>query len=207
MNSHTVLLSTSHHHLSIRSYAWEVICITLKLAKVFSNERCLEYQVSGGSLSMLDLQKLKIHIQTILLASMESGDYLMSDLTLCDSPPQEAFIAGDPRCYFYVDRLTLNQIVYFIEEARGAARVRRLTWKIQQEDVLPTSKLTSSNLTPNSSSPPEKEEQDVSSLTDSKNPVSKVQYDSSEHSFDDSQQLARTLAETLSNGISSEDSN
>ena len=147
MNSHTVHLSTSHHHLSIRSYAWEVICITLKLAKVFSNERCLEYQVSGGSLSILDLQKLKIHIQTILLASMESGDYLMSDLTLCDSPPKEAFIEGDPRCYFYVDRLTLNQLVYFIEEARGAARVRRLTWKLPQ-----ASKEVSSAIKPNNKS-------------------------------------------------------
>ena len=117
MNSHTVLLSTSHHHLSVRSYAWEVICITLKLAKVFSRERCLEYQVSGGPLSRLDLQKIKIHIQTILLVSMQSGDYLMSDLTLCDSPPEEAFIEGDPRCYFYVDRLTLNQIIYFIDES------------------------------------------------------------------------------------------
>ena len=199
MNSHSVLLSTSHNHLSIRSYAWEVICITLKLAKVFSNERCLEYQVSGGHLSMLDLQKLKVHIQTILLASMESGDYLMSDLTLCDSPPQEAFIAGDPRCYFYVDRLTLNQIVYFIEEARGAARVRRLTWKLSQDDL--NQKASSVSDSPTSPMDPTS----PSSLSNEEDqPKPDMKSEPSDHSITDSHQLARDLAETLSSSPSSD---
>ena len=147
---------------------------------------------------MLDLQKLKIHIQTILLASMESGDYLMSDLTLCDSPPQEAFIDGDPRCYFYVDRLTLNQIVYFIEEARGAARVRRLTWKLPQEDITQHSRSTSSV-------PTQKKEPNKSSPSPTMSSVAETSDHSSEESFDTSQQLAKTLAQTLASSPSSKE--
>ena len=91
VRTQTILLSTKNSHLSLHACMWEVLCITLKLAKVFPYERCLALQSGGDTLTLLELQKIKIHIETVLFPYMEEGDYLMSDLTLCDQHPEKAF--------------------------------------------------------------------------------------------------------------------
>ena len=108
--------------------AWEVLCITLKLAKVFPPDRCLALQTAGGTLTLIELHKIRFHIEVILLSSMEPGDYLMPDLCLSDQHPDLAFLEGDPRREHFVDRSTLERLVYFIQEARIHVRVRRVSW-------------------------------------------------------------------------------
>lgn len=125
----TCLFSSGPHHLSLRASAWEVVCMTLKLAKVFSKERCLELAHEGGCLSVLELQQIKQHIEQILLKSMEQGDYLFADLTLSDLNPLEAFKEGDVRRDDYVDRKSLRQMIHFIQEVRSITTVRRLQWR------------------------------------------------------------------------------
>ena len=126
--SQSFLISGSNTHLNIGACSWEVLWITLKLAKVFPKERCIEMQVDGGQLSVLDLHKIRMHIKHVLFMSMQSGDYLMSDLTLSDIHPEEAFIDGDPRRYQFLDRDVLDQLLFFITEIKGSVSARRLMW-------------------------------------------------------------------------------
>lgn len=127
--SASVLLSSSGQHLSFRASAWEVLCMTLKLAKVFPRERCQGLAQDGGALSVLELQQVKQHIDHVLLKSMERGDYLFADLSLSDLSPQEAFKEGDPRREEHLDRASLLQLTAFAREARGTVMVRRLQWR------------------------------------------------------------------------------
>lgn len=124
-----ILLRADPVQCSIPAIAWEVLCITLKLAKVFPADRCLALQTSGGKLDLMELHKVKFHIEVILLASMEPGDYLMPDLSLADQHPEQAFLEGDPRRDKYISRSTLDQIVSFINEVKGHVTVRRVTWR------------------------------------------------------------------------------
>lgn len=123
-----ILIRAGTVQCTLPSPAWEVLWITLKLAKVFSADRCLAYQTAGGELSLLELQKIRFHIELILLSSMEPGDYLMPDLCMTDQHPSEAFLVGDPRREQFTDRPTLERLVQFIQEARGQAQVRRISW-------------------------------------------------------------------------------
>ena len=109
--------------------AWEVLCITLKLAKVFPADRCLALQTSGGMLNLIELHKIRFHIEVILLASMEPGAYLMPDLCLSDQHPSQAFLEGDSRREHFVDRPTLERLVSFIQEAHVHVQVRRVSWR------------------------------------------------------------------------------
>jgi|LauGreDrversion4_2_1035121.scaffolds.fasta_scaffold191702_1 hypothetical protein len=121
------LISSGSQHLSLRSSAWAVVCVTLKLAKVLPADRCLEL-MSGGSLSVLEQQKVRQHLEVVVLPALEPGDFLLSDLSISDEDPARALLPGDPRCGEYVERATLEQLVGFIHESRGAASVRRLQW-------------------------------------------------------------------------------
>jgi len=124
-----VLLSTGTEHLSLRVSAWEVLCITLKLAKIFPADRCLLLQTVGGELNLADLSKIRFHIEVILLASMEPTDFLMPDLTLSDQHPEEAFLEGDPRRKTFLDYATLTRLITLIKEAHSPLRVRRVSWQ------------------------------------------------------------------------------
>lgn len=124
----TMIISHPPMHLSIQGCAWEILWITLKLAKVFPPPQCDQQKFQGGSLSVYDLQKIRMHIEHVLFTTMESGDYLMADLSLSDSDPTVAFIEGDPRRTHYLDRSTLNRFISFIKEARGSVLVRSLSW-------------------------------------------------------------------------------
>jgi len=127
--SATVLLSAGTQHLSVRASAWEVLCVTLKLAKVLPKDRCLRLAKEGGSLSVLELQQVRQHAEHVLLKSMERGDYLFADLSLSDLDPQEAFKEGDPRREEHLDRASLTQLTRFAMDARTAVMVRRLQWR------------------------------------------------------------------------------
>ena len=124
-----VLLTTGTEHLSLRVSAWEVLCITLKLAKVFSADRCLSLQTVGGELNVAELSKVRFHIEVILLASMEPTDFLMPDLTLADQHPEDAFLEGDPRRETFLDYPTLNRLIMLIKEAKSPLRARRVSWR------------------------------------------------------------------------------
>ena len=124
-----VLLSTGSEHLSLQASAWEVLCITLKLAKVFPRDRCLELQTVGGELNLLELTKVRFHIEVILLPSMEPTDFLMPDLTLSDQHPEEAFLEGDPRRKTFLDYATLTRLVSLAKDARAPLKARRMTWQ------------------------------------------------------------------------------
>ena len=128
--SAAILLKSGSLQCTLSTSAWEVLCITLKLAKVFPADRCLALQTTGGSLDLIELHKIRFHIEVILLASMEPGDYLMPDLSLADQHPNEAFLEGDPRRSQFIDRASLERIVLFIEEAKHHAQVRRVTWQV-----------------------------------------------------------------------------
>ena len=101
----------------------------MKLAKVFPPDQCLALQTSGGQLSLIELHKIRFHIEVILLSSMEPGDYLMPDLCISDQHPTQAFLEGDPRRDHFCDRETLERLVYFIQEARVHVQVRRVSWR------------------------------------------------------------------------------
>lgn len=122
-----ILLRADPLQCLVPSPAWEVLLITLKLAKVFPPDRCLALQTSGGILNLMELHKIRFHIETILLSSMEAGDYLMPDLCIADQHPSEAFLEGDERREQYTDRPTLERILDFIREARTHAQVRRVS--------------------------------------------------------------------------------
>ena len=124
-----ILLRADPVQCSLPARAWEVLCITLKLAKVFPTDRCLALQTTGGTIDLIELHKVKFHIEVILLASMEPGDSLMPDLSLADQHPEQAFLEGDPRREHFIARATLEQIVTFIEEVKGHVTVRRVTWR------------------------------------------------------------------------------
>ena len=124
-----ILLRADPVQCSLPARAWEVLCITLKLAKVFPTDRCLALQTTGGTIDLIELHKVKFHIEVILLASMEPGDFLMPDLSLADQHPEQAFLEGDPRREHFIARATLEQIVTFIEEVKGHVTVRRVTWR------------------------------------------------------------------------------
>ena len=111
----------------MRASAWGVVCVTLKLAKVLPRERCLELQ-AGGSLSVLEQQKVRQHLEVIILPALEGGDFLLSDLSISDEHPERTLLPGDPRREDFVERVTLEQLVGFIKDSRGAASVRRLQW-------------------------------------------------------------------------------
>ena len=128
--SATVLLSSGAQHLSLRASAWEVLWVTLKLAKVFSRERCEALSGEGGALSVLEMQQIKQHIEQVLFKSMEGGDYLFRDLSLSDLPPSEAFSVGDPRREEHLDRATLLQLTSLTRELKAAVLVRRLQWRV-----------------------------------------------------------------------------
>ena len=125
----SVNASTGAEHLSLKPSAWEVLCITLKLAKVFPLDRCLALQTTGGELSVLDLTRIRFHIEVVLMSSMESTDYLMPDLTISDQPPEHAFLAGDPRRESFLDYATLSRLITLIKDARAPVRVRRVAWR------------------------------------------------------------------------------
>jgi hypothetical protein len=127
--SATILLSSGSLNVSLRASAWEIMCVTFKLAKVFPHERCHELSEEGGSLTLLELQYIKTHIEEVLLKSMERGDYLFSDLSLSDLPPTEAFREGDARRTHYLDRESLTLITSLAREARSTVTVRRLQWR------------------------------------------------------------------------------
>jgi len=122
-----VLLSSGAQHLSLRASAWAVVCVTLKLAKVFPADRCLALQ-AGGALSVLEQQRVRQHVEVILLPALEGGEFLLSDLSVCDEAPERALLPGDPRREEHVGREALEELVAFIRESRGAASVRRLQW-------------------------------------------------------------------------------
>jgi hypothetical protein len=124
----TMIISQPPMHLSIQGCAWEILWITLKLAKVFPSPQCDQQKFQGGSLSVYDLQKIRMHIEHVLFTTMESGDYLMADLSLSDSDPTVAFIEGDPRRTHYLDRSTLHRLISFIKEAKATVLVRGLSW-------------------------------------------------------------------------------
>ena len=124
-----ILLRADPVQCSLPARAWEVLCITLKLAKVFPTDRCLALQTTGGTMDLIELHKVKFHIEVILLASMEPGDFLMPDLSLADQHPEQAFLEGDPRREHFIARTTLEQVVTFIEEVKGHVTVRRVTWR------------------------------------------------------------------------------
>jgi len=128
--SATVLLSSGAQHLSLRASAWEVLWVTLKLAKVFPRERCEALSGEGGALSVLEMQQIKQHIEQVLFKSMEGGDYLFRDLSLSDLPPSEAFSVGDPRREEHLDRATLLQLTSLTRELKAAVLVRRLQWRV-----------------------------------------------------------------------------
>lgn len=122
-----ILLRSDPLQCMVPSPAWEVLWITLKLAKVFPPDRCLAMQTSGGILNLMELHKIRFHIELILLSSMEAGDYLMPDLCIADQHPSEAFLEGDDRRETYTDRPTLERLIHFIHEARIHAHVRRVS--------------------------------------------------------------------------------
>ena len=124
-----VLLSTGSTHLSLSVSAWEVLCITLKLAKVFPSDRCLALQTVGGEMNLVEVASIRFHIEVILLASMESTDFLMPDLTLADQHPQEAFLEGDPRREAFIDYATLKRLVSLMRDAHAPLRARRVAWR------------------------------------------------------------------------------
>ena len=130
-----ILLRSDPLQCSLPASAWEVLCITLKLAKVFPSDRCLALQTTGGSLDLMELHKIRFHIETILLTNMEPGDYLMPDLSLADQHPSEAFLEGDPRQKHFIDRPTLERLIFFIQEAKRHVQVRRVTWQISPRKV------------------------------------------------------------------------
>ena len=123
-----MLISSASLHLSIAASAWEILWITLKLAKVFPHTQCIHQQTHGGELSIYDLQKIRMHIQHVLFMSMESGDFLMHDLTLSDVDPQVAFMPGDIRQTHYLDRASLDRLLAFIQQVTGNVVVRPLRW-------------------------------------------------------------------------------
>lgn len=122
-------LSAGVEHLSLSVSAWEVLCITLKLAKVFPSERCLALQTSGGELSVLELTRVRFHIEVVLMSSMEPTDYLMPDLTLSDQHPEQAFLEGDPRRESFLDYATLIRIVTLTKDVRAPVKIRRVAWR------------------------------------------------------------------------------
>jgi hypothetical protein len=134
MSQHSILISSGREHLNMKASAWEVLWITLKLAKVFPHDVCLQMMSSGGKLSVLDLQKIRFHIKHILFASMERGDYLMPDLTLSDLHPLEAFAEGDSRREQFLDRQSLDHFILLISDARREVSVRWLTWDLSRFD-------------------------------------------------------------------------
>lgn len=125
----SVLLSVGSDQLSLTVSAWEVLCITLKLAKVFPHDRCLALQTSGGRLDLFELTKVRFHIEVILLKSMEPTDFLMPDLTLADQDPSEAFLEGDPRREQFLDYSTLTRIIALIKDAQSPLNARRVSWR------------------------------------------------------------------------------
>ncbi len=124
-----ILLRADPVQCSLPASAWEVLCITLKLAKVFPLDQCLALQTTGGVLDLVELHKVRFHIEVILLPSMEPGDYLMPDLSLADQHPEQAFLEGDPRRNQYVNRGTLEQLIAFIQEVKSHVTIRRVTWR------------------------------------------------------------------------------
>ena len=125
----SVLLSVDTDQLNLNVSAWEVLCITLKLAKVFPQDRCLALQTSGGVIDLFELTKVRFHIEVILLRSMEPSDFLMPDLTLADQEPSEAFLEGDPRREHYLDYATLTRVIALIKDAAAPLKVRRVSWQ------------------------------------------------------------------------------
>lgn len=120
-----VELSSGSLYLLVSTTEWEVLCITLRLAKVFSPSRCLALQTEGGTLSQNELQNMSQHIADVLLPAMEENDFLMPDLTLSDHHPRLAFLEGDPRRTQFLTYSALQRLHMFSRSAREVTRVWR----------------------------------------------------------------------------------
>ena len=119
-------LTSGHALLSIGVSEWEVLCITLRLAKVFESSRALSLQTEGGQLTLNEFTQLLHHVEVVLLPAMETGDFLMPDLTLSDQAPHLAFLEGDPRRDRFLSRKTLDRLFFFAGEARQTTLIRRV---------------------------------------------------------------------------------
>ena len=80
-------------------------------------------------MNLVEVASIRFHIEVILLASMESTDFLMPDLTLADQHPQEAFLEGDPRREAFIDYATLKRLVSLMRDAHAPLRARRVAWR------------------------------------------------------------------------------
>ncbi len=126
----SILLKSGTETLNLRVESWEVLCITLKLAKIFDATRIEKLIQTPDILNIRELIQIKTHIETIIFAVMASQDYLMSDLSISDTHPREAFIReDDPRRVEFIDRRSLNLFILFVKSARFPASVQKLHWK------------------------------------------------------------------------------
>ena len=52
----------------------------------------------------------------------------MPDLSLADQHPSEAFLEGDPRQKHFIDRPTLERLIFLFKRL-SIVQVRRVTWQ------------------------------------------------------------------------------
>lgn len=129
-----ILLRSGKEFLRLKTENWRVLCTSLKLAKTFDAQKISDLTLGKSQLTVRELWMIRTHIETILFAVMCSGDYLLSDLSISDSHPSEALVLpDDPRKFEFIDRKTLEQIVFFSKNAHYPISVQMLLWR---EDAL-----------------------------------------------------------------------
>jgi hypothetical protein len=125
-----ILLRSGKEFLRLKTENWRVLCTSLKLAKTFDAQKISDLTLGKSQLTVRELWMIRTHIETILFAVMCSGDYLLSDLSISDSHPSESLVlADDPRKVEFIDRQTLEQIVFFSKNAHYPTSVQMLLWR------------------------------------------------------------------------------
>ncbi len=130
-----ILLKSGKEFLRLKTENWRVLCTSLKLAKTFDAQKISDLTLGKSQLTVRELWMIRTHIETILFAVMCSGDYLLSDLSISDSHPSESLVlADDPRKFEFIDRQTLERIVFFSKNAHYPTSVQILLWR--EEDLM-----------------------------------------------------------------------
>jgi hypothetical protein len=125
-----ILLRSGHEFLRIKTESWFVLCSSLKLAKLFDAQKIMDLTQGQSQLTVRELWMIRTHIETILFAVMCSGDYLLSDLSISDSHPNESLmLPDDPRKTEFIDRQTLEKIIFFSKNAHHPISVQKLLWR------------------------------------------------------------------------------
>ena len=121
-----IFLHDGRRSLALSGGAWQIIWVTLRLARTLPPARCDDLEMGAGVLSLGELRRVATHLEEILAETLRPGEFLMRDLTLTDLPPMLAFPLGDPRREIFLDWESLSALQSFFASARDAVTVERV---------------------------------------------------------------------------------